>query len=195
MWDPVRVIAAVEYNGELQPLQIPRDGKLSCVQLAVGRLETAIVAIRLGPAEDHEALCWLREILGGSLLLHWFGSSSRLCFLGDEALHELAILELVADGEVVVLLRRVHQLLEVIATALRWWPIHGENFFTTPRVVVPPAPVGVLPTLSLLVAWFIGVAWLFPFQKIAPTASSSSTNLATMSRRSTVVFGLPRPSS
>jgi hypothetical protein len=49
----------------------------------------------------------------------------------------------------------------VVATALRrWpgWPIHGGDFFFTAlRVVVPLAPVRVLPMLPLLAAWFISV--------------------------------------
>jgi hypothetical protein len=66
------------------------------------------------------------------------------------------------DGEAVVLARRVHQLLEMVAAVLlRWsgWPIHGGNFFfIVPGMMVPPAPIGVFPILPLLAAWFIGIA-------------------------------------
>jgi hypothetical protein len=49
------------------------------------------------------------------------------------------------------------------------WSIHGGNFFfTASRVMVPPVSVGVLPTLPLLTAWFVGVARALSLAKNCP---------------------------
>jgi hypothetical protein len=62
----------------------------------------------------------------------------------------------------VVLARRVHHFLEVVTTAIPRWPRRpirdDEFFFTASGVMVPLTPVGVLPTLPLLAAWFVGIA-------------------------------------
>lgn len=96
------------------------------MHITVDHLEATLTAICFGPTKYNEAPCWLREILGGSLLLRWLGRFLRLRFLGerlgDKALQKLALSELVMDREAMVLARRFHRLLEVVATFLRWWP-------------------------------------------------------------------------
>lgn len=65
--------------------------------------DAALIAIGLGPTEDHEAPCWFREIFSGELLLCWFCRLLQPCLLGgrfgDKVLQELALSKLVPDGE------------------------------------------------------------------------------------------------
>jgi hypothetical protein len=164
------------------------------VHLALGRLEAALVAIRLGPTEDYEAPCCLREILGGSLLLRWLGQLLWLCFLGeglgDEALHTPGACGGQGSHGVGTTSPSASGM---VATSLhRWsrWAIRGADFlFTMPGVMVPKAPVGVLLTLPLLAAWFAGIA------KNCTYCVLPVGKLVTMSRRLVIVLGLPRPSS
>lgn len=175
MWDPVWMIAAVEDDRELRPSDVPRDDRLCHVYLAVGHLAVAPVAIHLDPAKDHEASHRFGEIFGGSLLFRWLGWFLRFCLLGrrlgDESLQELALSELMANREPMVLARRVHQLLELVATVLRrrpWRLIRGGDLLIAPGAVVSPASIRVFSSLLLLTAWFACIAWALSFAEDCP---------------------------
>jgi hypothetical protein len=72
------------------------------MDFSMSDLDTMLIVVGLGPTEDHDAPCQLREVIGGDLLLCWF---CRLLSrrLEDEAFQELTFPELVFDSEVVVL--------------------------------------------------------------------------------------------
>jgi hypothetical protein len=101
------VVASVGDYRELRPPEILRDGGLRHVHLAVGHLKVALVAMGFSPIEDHEASSCLGEAFGEGLLFRQFDRLLWLpllsWWLGDEALQELALAELVADRELVVL--------------------------------------------------------------------------------------------
>jgi hypothetical protein len=152
------------------------DDGFYCVDLMAGHLEAMLVAIHFSPTDDHEASHCFVEIHGGGLPLHRFCWLLRFCLLGrwlrNEALQEFALPELVADGEAVILARRVHQLLEMVATIFhRWpgWPIcGGDFFFIVPRTMVPSVPIGVLLMLPLLNVGLAGVTQVFSIAENCP---------------------------
>jgi hypothetical protein len=82
------------------------------MDFSVGGFDAMLVAVGLSPTKYHEAPCWLRKIFCGDLLLHRLCRLFRIRLLGgqhgDKALQELALLELVSDGEAVVLTWQVH---------------------------------------------------------------------------------------
>jgi hypothetical protein len=173
------------------------DGRFCCMHLLMGGIDATLVAICLCPAEDHEAPRSLEEIFDADLLLRRL---LRSCFfgrrLGDEALQKLALPKLVMDREAVVLARRVHYHLEMVATALGRWSVCGGDFlFVEQGMMVPPMFVGVFTTFSFLLVRPVDVTWALPFAENIPTASSPLVNLVTISSRSAIVLGLPHPSS
>jgi hypothetical protein len=170
MWESIRVVAAIEDDRELWPLEILWDGRFCCMHLLMGGIDATLVAICLCPAEDHEAPCWLEEIFDADLLLRRL---LRSCFfgrrLGDEALQKLALSKLVMDREVVVLARWVHYHLEMVTTALGRWSVCGGDFlFVEQGMMVPPMLVGVFTTFSFLLVRPVDVTWALPFAENSP---------------------------
>jgi hypothetical protein len=145
VWDSIWVVAAIEGDRGLRPLEIPWDGQFCHVDLPVCGLEATLVVVCLISTEDHEVPCRLREILGRDLLfrqLRLFGG-----WLGDEALQEFALPKLVTDMEAMVLAQRVHQFMETVTVVLGRWlrrSIRGGNFFVRPGMMVTSALIGVL---------------------------------------------------
>jgi hypothetical protein len=77
------------------------------------------------------------------------------------------------DGEVVILTRRIHQLLEMAVVVLRWWPgrrSHGSDFsFLDVRgAVVPLESVGVLLSIPPFTVGFASIAQAFFHAKKHP---------------------------
>jgi hypothetical protein len=131
MRDPIRVVTEVEDNWELRPPKILWDGGLHCVHHAVGHLEAALIAEGFSSTKDHEAYCQLRVIFSAGFLFCRFGGLIWLrlltWWLGDEAFQELASVEFVVDEKAMVLARRVHQLLEVVAPIYKVREWYNDN--------------------------------------------------------------------
>jgi hypothetical protein len=123
--DPLRMVTTIEDDQELQPSEVLWDDGFCHVHFTLGHLEAALVAVSFGPTEDHETSRRFRKVVDGDLLFCCLGGLLWLSLLagqfGDEALQELAFVELVMDGEAVVLARRIHQLLEVVTPTF-----HGD---------------------------------------------------------------------
>jgi hypothetical protein len=95
-------------------------------------------------------LCWL-------FLLRLFGRR-----LGYEVLQKFTLLEFVADGKTMILIQRIHQLLEMVVAVLRRWPerpICGSDFSFPGAcgVIIPPVSVGVLPSVPSLTVGLAGI--------------------------------------
>jgi hypothetical protein len=68
------MVATVEDNWELRPLEVLVNNRVCCLYLAVCHLEVALVIISLRTAEDHTTSSWLKKAFIGDVLL---------CLLGD----------------------------------------------------------------------------------------------------------------
>jgi hypothetical protein len=166
----LRLIESVEDEWELHPLELLGDNGVHRVYLIVHHLEAALVVVGLQTAEDHKASRWLRKIFDDGVLLYRLGDLLQLRLLagrlGDEAFEKLALVELVLDGVAVILVRRIHQLLKVIAiifVACLGRVIRGGNLiFAAPDFVAPLTLVGVFSTLFLHAARVADVMWGLP---------------------------------
>jgi hypothetical protein len=145
------------------------------VHLTVGHLESALVAVDFSTTKDHEASCCLRKIFGEGI---WFCRYDGLLWLrllasrlGDEALQELALANLVVDLEAVILLRRIHQLLEVVTPIFRRWPRwpirYGDFFLVVSETMISPSLLRVL-TMLLLTVWLARVTWALSLIENSP---------------------------
>lgn len=68
------------------------------MDFSMSGLDTMLVTVGLGPTEDHEAPCQLREVFGGDVLLCW---DCRLLSerLEDEVFQELTFHSLCLTGK------------------------------------------------------------------------------------------------
>jgi hypothetical protein len=158
-------------------------------------------AVILRTSEDHEAAIWLREaapVLGRRLLI--FGRLLiavlvlALARLTRHALEELAVLELMLDGVVVIGAQLFQELLEVVGIAL-FLPTRlavatvlglarRQSFFLFPCPEEGPSSWSSRMALPLAQ----------PSVKTSPIASSPEAWFVAMSRSSRVVRGFRQPS-
>jgi hypothetical protein len=84
------MVAAIEDNRKLRPLEVLWDDAFCRMHLAVGHLEAALVILGFQPTKDHETSRHFGKVFRGSLLFCCLGRLLWICLLarlfGDEAL-------------------------------------------------------------------------------------------------------------